>query len=204
MLGGLKQTLCPLGPRNWARTVLHCPLEVQVSSDLQQEQGLRVQQTWVWHKPSWRRSPLSLPQSHQNLHKTGKQTLGGHTHTHKTCVHQDPEERTGDPTRAWPKLACEYPGVSSEGIDQLWPAAGSWALSTAVHIWDLLKKVTIIFITSTILWLSVKQQGGNTALPIRTRSSFPLSQSIPSGRFHKPVILIYQMEDRMKTTITKN
>ena len=24
-------------------------------------QGLWVQQTWVWHKPSWRRSPLALP-----------------------------------------------------------------------------------------------------------------------------------------------
>ena len=53
---------------------------------------------------------------------------------------------------------------------------------------DLLKQVTIIFITSTIVWPQVKQQGGNTAcpstenwikdllsmvLPIRTRPSFP-------------------------------
>ena len=29
-------------------------------------------------KPSWRRSPLALPQSGQNLHRTGKLTLGGH------------------------------------------------------------------------------------------------------------------------------
>ena len=31
-----------------------------------------------------------------------------------------------------------------------WPAAGLGALSIAVHAWDLLKEVTIIFITSTI------------------------------------------------------
>ena len=34
---------------------------MQVSSDLLQGQGLWVQQTWVWHKPSWRRSPLTPP-----------------------------------------------------------------------------------------------------------------------------------------------
>ena len=72
------------------------------------------------------------------------------------------------------------------------------ALNAAVCARDLLKEVTIIFITSTIIWSQVKQQGGNTAppitenwikdllsmgLPIRTRPSFPLSQSLPSGSF---------------------
>ena len=42
------------------------------------------------------------------------------------------------------------------------------------------------------------------APPIRTRPSFPLSHSLPSGSFHKPLILIHQRADRMKTTITKN
>ena len=37
------------------------PMEVQVSSGLLQGQGLWVQQTWVWNKPSWRRSPLTPP-----------------------------------------------------------------------------------------------------------------------------------------------
>ena len=37
------------------------PVEVQVSSGLPQRQGLWVQQTWVWHKPSWRRSSLVPP-----------------------------------------------------------------------------------------------------------------------------------------------
>ena len=35
------------------------PVEVRVSSGLLQGQGLWVQQTWVWHKPSWRRLPLT-------------------------------------------------------------------------------------------------------------------------------------------------
>ena len=39
-------------------------------------------------------------------------------------------------------------------------------------------------------------------LPIRTRHSFPHSQSLPSGSFHKPLILLHQRADRLKTTIT--
>ena len=42
------------------------------------------------------------------------------------------------------------------------------------------------------------------APPIRTRPSFPLSQSFPSGSFHKPLILLHQRADRLKTTITEN
>ena len=38
------------------------------------------------------------------------------------------------------------------GMGGQWPAAGSGALSVAVHAWDLLKEVVIIFITSTIVW----------------------------------------------------
>ena len=41
------------------------------------------------------------------------------------------------------------------------------------------------------------------APPIRTTTSFPLSLSLPSGSFHKPLILIHHRVDRMKTTIRK-
>ena len=41
------------------------------------------------------------------------------------------------------------------------------------------------------------------ALLIRKRLSFLFSQFLPSGSFHKPLILIHQRTDRMKTTITK-
>ena len=103
---------------------------VQASSGLPHGQGLWVQQTWVWHKPSWRRLPLTSPQSHQNLPRTGKQTLGGHK---QNPAHQDPGERSCDPTRDCPRLARECPGVSGGGVGRRWPAAGSGALSVAVH-----------------------------------------------------------------------
>ena len=113
-----------------------------------------------------------------------------------------------------------YPTVYISCIYLLWPAKVSGALSVAVFARNLLKEVTIIFITSTIVWPQVKQQGrehspthqqknGNKdllsmALPIRTRPSFPLSQSLPSGSFQKPLILLHQRADRMKTAITEN
>ena len=96
-----------------------------------------------------------------------------------------------------------------------WPAAGLGALSIAVNAWDLLKEVTIIFITSIIVWLQVNSRDRtqihpstedllSMALPIRTRPRFPLSQSLPAGSFHKPLILIHQRADRMKVTIMEN
>ena len=39
-------------------------------------------------------------------------SLGGH----KRCVHQVPGERSSDPTRDWPRLACECLGVSGRGV----------------------------------------------------------------------------------------
>ena len=47
----------------------------------------------------------------------------------KPCVHQNPGERSNDPTGAWTRLAHECPGVSSRGMGWWWPAAGSGALS---------------------------------------------------------------------------
>ena len=55
------------------------------------------------------------------------------------------------------------------GVGWQWPAAVSGALSVAMHAWDLLKEITIIFITPTIVWPQVKQQGGNTAPPINRK-----------------------------------
>ena len=119
-----------------------------------------------------------------------------------------------------------YPTVYISCIYLLWPAKVSGALSVAVCTQDLLKKVPIFFITSTIVWSQVKQQGENTALPsnrdldcpviqnwskdlpsmappIRTRPSFPHSQSFPTGSFHKPLIILQKKADRMKTAITE-
>ena len=49
---------------------------------------------------------------------------------------------------------------------------------------------------STKNWIKVFL---SMAPPIRIWPSFPHSQSLPSGSFHKPLILIHQRADRMKT-----
>ena len=79
-------------------------VEVWVSSRLLQRQGLWVQQTWVWHKPysSWRRSSLTPPQSHQNLHRTRKQTLGGHKQ--KLVCTRTQEKGAVTPQETYPDL----------------------------------------------------------------------------------------------------
>ena len=53
-------------------------VEAWVSSGLLQGQALWVQQTWVWHKPSWGRSPLTHHRATRTYIGLGKQTLGGH------------------------------------------------------------------------------------------------------------------------------
>ena len=92
-------------------------------------------------------------------------------------------------------------------------------LSVAAHPRHLLKEVTIIFIAFTIVWPGVKIKEGtqphpsiancikdllNMAPPIRTRPRSPLSQSLSSGSFHRPLILFHQRADRLKRTITEN
>ena len=83
----------------------------------------------------------------------------------QNLVHQDPEERNSDPTGDCPGLACGCPGVSGKGVGWWWPAAGLGAWTVSVHAWDLLREITITFITSTIVWSQVKQLGGSTAPP---------------------------------------
>ena len=73
------------------------PLEVRVRSSL--PQGLWVQQTWVWHKPSWRRSPLTPPESRQDSHRTRETDSW---RTNKTLCAPGPR----DPTETEPEL-CE-------------------------------------------------------------------------------------------------
>ena len=66
------------------------------------------------------------------------------------------------------------------------------ALSVAIHAWDFLKEVTIIYITSTIVWPQVNSREGtqshpstenwikdllSMALSTRKRPSLPLSVS---------------------------
>ena len=172
-------------------------------------------QTWVWHKPCWGRSPIAHHRATRTYTGLGKQTLGGHK---QNLVHtRTQEKRAMTPQETDPDLPVKCPGVSGGGLGQWWPAAGLGALSAAVCAGDILKAVP--FITSTIVWPQVNSMGGiqllpstgnwiknllSMAPPIRTRPNFPLSQSLPSGSLHKPLILLFQRTDRLKTTITEN
>ena len=48
----------------------------------------------------------------------------------------------------------------------LYEYSTEWALSIAVHAWDLLKEVTIIFINTTIVWPQVKSREGTQLHPL--------------------------------------
>ena len=60
-----------------------------------------------------------------------------------------------------------------QNLAEVWVGSGlhqgQGALSVAVCARNLLKEVAILFITSTIVWPQVKQQGGNTAQPINRK-----------------------------------
>ena len=66
------------------------------------------------------------------------------------CVHQNPGERSSDPTGEQPRLACECPGVSGAACVGGGLLRG-WGTECSSASWDLLKEVTIIFIPSTIV-----------------------------------------------------
>ena len=166
--------------------------------------GLWAQQTWVWHKPSWRRSPLTPLQSCQNLHRTGETD---------SCEYQDPGKRSSDPVRDWPRLACECPGVSGGGMGQWWPASGLGALSVMVHAWNLLKEVSIIFFTSTIVWSLVTTEREHSPAH-QQKIGWKIYWAWPYPSEHDPVaptvslshqetsISLLSLSLRMKATLT--
>ena len=65
-----------------------------------------------------------------------------------------------------------------------WPAAEVVAWTGAVRAWDLLKEVTIIFITTTIVWPQVPggSDGKASAYSVRDPGSIPgLGRSLGEG-----------------------
>ena len=97
---------------------------------------------------------LPLSKYKMKLHSTGE-TDYWRAQT-EPCTHQDPGERSSDPTRDWPRLDSERPGVSGRGVGGQWPASGLGAMSVAVCAWDFMKEDTIVFITCTTVWPQVK------------------------------------------------
>ena len=110
--------------------------------------------------------------------------------------------------------------TSSRGMGRLWLGAGLGALSVVVsarppfegghHYLHYLHNTLASDQTTGREHRPAHQQKiglkiyWSWALPIRTRPSFPLNQFLPSGSFHKSLILICQRADKMKTTITEN
>ena len=72
-------------------------------------------------------------------------------------------------------------------MGQRWPVAGYRALSVAEWAEDLLKEITIIFITSTMVWSQIKQQRGNTALPIKQKIGLKIYWALPCPSEQDPV-----------------
>ena len=89
----------------------------------------RFPNLWIWQSDWEPPGNLTLEASGiwlQNLHKSGETNFW--RVQIKPCVHKDPGERSSDPTRDWPRLACECPDISGKGVGWLKPDGGSGAL----------------------------------------------------------------------------
>ena len=117
----------------------------------------------------------------------------------------------------YPNSQC--PGVSGRGLGQRWllQGQGHWVQQyTHGTFW---RTSSLSALPPQLFGLRSNNREGTQphpsienwindlltmAPPIRTRSSFLLSQSLPSESVYKPLILLYQRADRMKTTVTEN
>ena len=71
------------------------------------------------------------------------------------------------------RLVMAFPPRSKCHLISWLQSPSAVILSVVVCAGDLLKEVAIIFITSTIVWSQIKQQGGNTAPPIDRKLDYP-------------------------------
>ena len=95
------------------------------------------------------------------------------------------------------ETVTDLTGVSSRSVGRWWPAAGLGALSVAVSTWDLLKEVTVIFITSTII--SVQFSSVNQTCPTFCD---PMNRSMPGliVHHHLPEFKLTSMESVMPSS----
>ena len=155
-------------------------MEVRVSTGLLQGQRLWVQKT----KSSWRRSSLTPPQSCQNLHKTGKQTLGGHKEN-LMCTRTQ-KKGAVTPQETDPDL----PGSVQESPADVWvgggllQVGGTECSSACMGSCEGGRHYTQPC-PSTENW--IKEQGPAQ----QNKTQFPLSQSLPAGNLYKLLILIH-------------
>ena len=71
-------------------------------------------------------------------------------------------------------------------------------------VFEMAPKYCIWMLLLTMRATPLPLRDSSLVPPFRTRFRFPHSQSLPSGSFHTPLILIHQRADRMETTITEN
>ena len=67
---------------------------------------------------------------------------------------------------------ADLPVSVQESLVEAWVNGGCcrvWGTECGSVCMDLLKEVVIIFITSTIVWSQVRQQGGNIVWPINRK-----------------------------------
>ena len=83
-----------------------------------QGQGLWLQQTWVWHKPSSRRLPLIHYRAARTYTGLGKQTLGGHKQN-LVCTRTQ-EKGAVTPQETDPDL----PVSVQESLEEAWVGGG--------------------------------------------------------------------------------
>ena len=173
------------------------PVEVRVHSGLPQGQGLWVQQTWVWHKLSRRRSALTTPQSYQNLHRTGKQTLEGHKQN-LVCTRTQEKGPHKRLNQTWPWVSKSL----QRRLGLVVASAGLGALSVAMHAWPFWRRLPLSLLPPTIVWPQVNNREGtqhypsienwikvllNMAWPITTR---PISPSVSLSHQENSISLL--------------
>ena len=169
------------------------------------------------HKPSWRRLPFTPPQSTRTYTRLEKQTLGGHkqnlvgtrTQEKGAMTLQETDPDLGVSVQSlWQRCVSVVACCRVGGTECSSACKGSF--EGGRHYLHYLHHSLVSDQTTGREHRAAHQQKNwindllSMAPPIRTRPSFLLSQSLPSGRFHKPLILIHQRADRMKTTITEN
>ena len=137
MLGGLKQNLmCTRTQRphrDWARTVFEFLLHwYRSAADCYRGRGSGCS------RPGYGISPLeeiTINPTHRAARtdtRLGNRLLEG---TNKSlCVPGPRRKESSNPTRDWPRLAHEYPGVSGRGMDRQWPASGLGTLCSSAFM----------------------------------------------------------------------
>ena len=153
--------------------------------------------------------------SHQNLLRTGE-TDSWRAQT-KLYVHQDPGERSSDPTRDWPDLPVSRHPWRRCGSVVACCRVGGTACSSACrgpfegghhYLHYLHHSLASAQITgrehSSAHQLKIGWKIYWHGPAHRNKTQFPLQSVSPSGSFHKPLIVLHQRTDRMKTTNIEN